>query len=99
VKLTLITNLNTRRGYEVPGILFQAHLYTHSLLRGVTFDVLPFSSYALNPTMLPLLETFQYLLIWNSFSFSFGCLQYPEIFVTLKQTLFLETARSHSEPI
>jgi hypothetical protein len=52
-----------RRGYEVPGmILLQAsYLYTYSLLRGVTFEVLPFSSYALSPTMLPLLETF-----WNS---------------------------------
>jgi hypothetical protein len=28
----------------------------------------------------------------------FGCLQYPEIFVPLTQALFLETARSHSEP-
>jgi hypothetical protein len=27
----------------------------------------------------------------------FGCLQYPEISVPLKQTLFLERARSHSE--
>jgi hypothetical protein len=28
----------------------------------------------------------------------FGCLQYPEIFVPLRQTLFLETARGHLEP-
>jgi len=34
-------------------------LYAHSLLRGVTFKVLPLSSYAFIPTMLPLLETFQ----------------------------------------
>jgi hypothetical protein len=33
-----------------------------------------------------------------SSSHFFGCLQYPEIFVPLRQTLFLETARSHSEP-
>jgi hypothetical protein len=33
-------------------------LYTYSLLRGVTFKVLPLSSYALSLTMLPLLETF-----------------------------------------
>jgi len=48
-----------RFGYKVPGmILLQAHLYTYSLLRGVTFEVLSFSNYALSPTMLPLLETF-----------------------------------------
>jgi hypothetical protein len=28
----------------------------------------------------------------------FGCLQYPEIFIPLRLTLFLETARSHLEP-
>jgi hypothetical protein len=51
-----------RHGYKVPGmILLQAsYLYTYSLFRGVSFEVLPFSSYALSPTMLLLLETF-----WN----------------------------------
>jgi hypothetical protein len=28
----------------------------------------------------------------------FGCLQCPKIFVPLRHTLFLERARSHSEP-
>jgi hypothetical protein len=28
----------------------------------------------------------------------FGCLQYPGIFIPLRQTLFLETVRSHSGP-
>jgi len=37
------------------------------LLRGVTFQVLRLRSYALSPTMLPLLETFLELLLWNSF--------------------------------
>jgi hypothetical protein len=50
-------------------------------------------------------------LFWNSccwiafssfvtffFFFFFGCLRYPEIFVPLRQTLFVETSRSHSEP-
>jgi hypothetical protein len=63
------------------------------LTERVTFEVLPFSSYALSPMMLPLLETFLELLLWNSFqmpsSHIFGCLQYPEIFVPLRQTLFL----------
>jgi hypothetical protein len=27
----------------------------------------------------------------------FGCLQYPEIFVSIRQTLFLEIARTRSE--
>jgi hypothetical protein len=93
---------HTLCGYEVPRmILLQAYLYAYSLLRGVTFETPPLSSYAFCPTMLPLLETF-----WNSCcgtAFSavitfFGCLQYPEIFVPLKQTLFLETATSHLEP-
>jgi hypothetical protein len=49
-------------GYDVPGmILLQAYLYNYSLMRGVTFEVLPLSSYALSPMMLPLLEHF-----WNS---------------------------------
>jgi hypothetical protein len=89
---------DTRCDYEVPGmILLQAYLYTYSLLRGVTFEVLSFSSHALSPLILPLLGTF-----WNSccgialnaVTF-FGCLQYPKVFISLKQTLFLETARSH----
>jgi hypothetical protein len=28
----------------------------------------------------------------------FGCLQYPEIFTSLRHTLVLDTARTHSEP-
>jgi hypothetical protein len=49
-----------RCGYEVPGmILLQAsYLYTHSLLRGITFQALPLGSHALGRMMLPLLETF-----------------------------------------
>jgi hypothetical protein len=47
-------------------ILWQSYLYIYSMLRGVTFEVLPLSSYALTPTMLPLLETFLELLLWNS---------------------------------
>jgi hypothetical protein len=39
----------------------------YSLLRGVTFEVLPLSSYALSPTMLPVLETFLELLLWKGF--------------------------------
>jgi hypothetical protein len=31
-------------------------------------------------------------------SYFLGCLQYPEIFVRLRQTLFLKISRSHSEP-
>jgi hypothetical protein len=51
-----------------PDVFMQAsYLYTSSLLRGITFAVLPMSSYALSPTMLPLLETFCELLSWNSF--------------------------------
>jgi len=48
-------------------ILFQPYLSTSSLLRGVTFEVLPFSSYALGPTILPLSETFLELLLLYSF--------------------------------
>jgi hypothetical protein len=50
---------DTKCGYEVPGvILLQSYLHTYSLLRGITFEVLPLSSYALSPTMLLLLEIF-----------------------------------------
>jgi len=49
-----------RCGYEVSGmILLQAlYPYTYSLLKEVTLEVLPLNSYALCPTMLPLLEIF-----------------------------------------
>jgi len=84
-------------------ILLQAYLYTYSLLRGVIFEVLILSSYALHLTMLSLLEIFLELLLWNSFQcrrhiISFCCLQCSEIFVRIRQTLFLETARSNLEP-
>jgi len=55
-------------GYEVPGmVLLQAYLYMHCLLIEVTFKVPLLSSCALSPLMLPLLETFLELLLWNSF--------------------------------
>jgi hypothetical protein len=83
-------------------ILLQDYLYTYNFLRGVTFEVLPLGTYALRPMILPLLETFSELLIWNTFQcrrhISFRCLQYPEIFVPIRQTFFLETAKSHMEP-
>jgi hypothetical protein len=37
----------------------------------------------------------QHSLPWSHI---FGCLQYHEIFIPLRQTLFFETAGSHSEP-
>jgi len=44
----------TMWGYEIPGmILSQAYLRTYTLLREVTFEILPFSSRALSPNMLP----------------------------------------------
>jgi hypothetical protein len=56
---------------EVAGmILLQACLYTYSLLTGVMFEVPPppsLNSNELSSTMLPLLETFWELLLWNSF--------------------------------
>jgi len=74
---------NTRCGCKVPGIiLLQAsYLNTYSLLRGVTFTVLTFSSYVLSRMMMPLPETFCELLLRNSFQccrhiFLFRCLQY-----------------------
>jgi len=49
---------------EFPGmILSKEYLYACILLIGVTFEVLPFSSYVFSPTMLPLLETFLELLL------------------------------------
>jgi len=60
----------TRSGYEVAGMDFIAtylNMYTYSLLRGVSFKVLPLSSYAFSPMRLPLLETLLELLLWNSF--------------------------------
>jgi hypothetical protein len=67
-------------------ILLQAsHLYTYSLLRGVTFEVLRFSSYALSLTMLPLLEHF-----WNScFAVAFSVVDTPlDVINILKSSSF-----------
>jgi hypothetical protein len=75
-------------------------LCAYSLLRGVTFEVLLLSSYALTPKTLTLSETFLELLLWNSFQCRchfFRCHQCSEIFYPLRHTLFLETARSPSE--
>jgi hypothetical protein len=92
---------DARCGYEVS---LQTYLHTHSLLRGVTFEVLHFSSCALSPTMLPLLEIFfgtpvvEYISVSSLVFFGGGgILQYSEIFVTLRQILFLETNWCHSE--
>jgi len=49
--------ISTRCGYEVLGmIILQVYLYTCSLLRGITFEILPLNGYALSPMMLPLLK-------------------------------------------
>jgi hypothetical protein len=82
----IINGLCTRCGYyEVPGmILLQTYLYTYNLLRRFTFKVLPLSSYAISPMMLPLVATFLELLLWNSFHWHhhfFLRLQYSEIFI------------------
>jgi len=63
--------VSTWCGYEVPGmILLQIYLYNYSLLRGLTFELLPLCSYAPSPMMLPLMETFLELLLWNSFQYN-----------------------------
>jgi hypothetical protein len=82
-------------GYEVLGIiLFQAFLNSHSLLRGITFKLLPLRKYVLSPTMLSPLETFLELLLWNSFQRR----RHISLDVFSIQVLFLETTRRHSEP-
>jgi hypothetical protein len=50
-------------------------------------------TYSLLPLLAPSLEQ----LTMQSSHF-FGCLQYLEIFIHLRQTLFLEKERSHLEP-
>jgi len=63
---------------EVPGmILLQAYL------RGVTYEVLPMSIHALSPMMLPPLETFLELMLWNSFQ---CCHIFLDVFSTLKSS-------------
>jgi hypothetical protein len=84
-------------------IFFQVYPHAFSLLRVVTFEVLPWSSYAFGPIILPPLETFLQVLLWNTFQcqrhfFPLGCFQYHEMFVSFRHTLILETARSYLEP-
>jgi hypothetical protein len=50
---------------KFPEQFYCKHNCLYSVLRGVSFEVLPLSSYALSPRMLPLLETFLELLLWN----------------------------------
>jgi len=77
-------------------ILFQAsYPNIYSLLTGVTFEVLPLSSYAFTPMMLPLLETFLELVIWNSFQYR-SYIFILDIFIVLK-TLILERVIIHLE--
>jgi len=86
-KLGLIRRICSRCGYGAPGMfLLQAYPYTYSLLRGVTFEVLTFSSYARSPTMLPLLKIFLDLLLWNSFQ----CNRHTvlDVFSILKSSFF-----------
>jgi hypothetical protein len=73
-----------RCGYEGSRIiLLQANLYNYSLLRGVTSKVLELSSYALSSMVLPLIETFLELLLWNS---SQCCRIFLDVFSTLKSS-------------
>jgi len=90
-----------RCGYDIRGvILSQAYIHNYNLQRAVNFEVLPLSSYALSPKMLPATagNIFGAPLMEQPSSHFFGCLQYREIFIPLRKSLFLETARSHSEP-
>jgi hypothetical protein len=52
-------------------ISLQAYLYTYSLLRGVTFKVLPLNIYALSPIILPLFEKLLAPPLWHSFQLFF----------------------------
>jgi len=84
-----------RCAFDVSGmILLQAvYLYTHSLLNGVTFEVPPplqqlctmLPATVGNISGTPVVEQ----LSVPSSHFLDGCLPYPDIFVPLRQTLFL----------
>jgi hypothetical protein len=90
----------TRCGSEVPGMIYCKHTrilsayWEGSPSKYTPWVVLHFARWC---------HCWKHL--WNSccgIAFStvvrfFRCLHYPEIFVPLRQTLFLETARSHSE--
>jgi len=56
----------------------------YSLQKGVTFEVLPLSTYALSPMMLPLLETFLELFLWNSFQCRRHIFWMPSVFWNLR---------------
>jgi hypothetical protein len=53
--------------FKAQGQLYFYIRIPNSLLRGAIFEILHLSSYAISPTMLPLLETFLELLLWNSY--------------------------------
>jgi hypothetical protein len=74
-------------------ILLQTYLHTHTLLREVASEVLPLSSYALSPAMLPLLETFLELLsvLSSHFLDTFNILKYSSL---LRKTIFRNSHKS-----
>jgi hypothetical protein len=84
--------VTTRCVYEVPGMnLFEAsYQYTHSILRGVTFKVVPLSRCAISPQVQIFLEN----LLWNIFQWLCNILEYSEIFVTLWQLIFGNSQKS-----
>jgi hypothetical protein len=84
---------------------FIAFVPVHSeLTNRSNFEVLHLSNYALTwwhneaATGADIFGTPTVKLLSVLSSHLFGCHQYPEIFVLLRQTSFLETATSHSEP-
>jgi len=79
---------NTSCGCEVPRmILLQAsYRYTYRFLKGVTFKVLPLSTYALIPMMLQLLETFLELLCGIAFTAIFTFFFFLDVFFILKSS-------------
>jgi hypothetical protein len=75
-----------------------AGMYVYSLLKGVTFELIPLSSYALSTTMLlaTVRNIFSNTCCGTAFTSLdvFNILKFSSL---LSLTLFLETARSHSE--
>jgi len=88
--------MNQSCDYEVSGvILFQAYPYNYSLLKGVTFNVLPLSNYALNQMLLRLMKkkfgTRKYLSVPSSLSFL-------NVFITMKFSTFLSRLHFWKQP-
>jgi hypothetical protein len=95
------THTHTRCGCEFPGMISASSMPVYSqLTEGSPSKYSPGAAVPLTQRCCHCWKRFWNCCCGTAFSavVTFLCLQYTEIFVPSRQILFLETAKSHSEP-